>query len=625
MSRKELDPDQNRDFDLIIVSGDAYVDHPSFGVAVIARFLEAHGFAVGIIAQPDWKDVESFRILGRPKLAWLVTSGAIDSMVAHYSVSKRPRRTDSLSPGGRTGARPDRAVITYTSRIRQAYKDVPVILGGIEASLRRLSHYDYWSDTVRKSVLLDAKADMIVYGMAEQSTLELCSRLRDGEHISYMTDIRGTVFRRTPGSTESGLPYPERMLPPWDQIQNSYPAASAEDKRAKRAYAESVQQRMLFENPMKPTRLVEHYGFTDIVQNPPSLPLSQQQMDEIYNLSYTRRPHPSYRELGEIPALKEVSFSITSTRGCFGGCSFCAITSHQGRIVQGRSSRSIVEEARNLTEDPAFKGYIHDVGGPTANFRLPACKKQLVQGPCEHRECLFPEPCPSLQDDHDGYFSMLREIQAIRGVKKVFIRSGIRYDYLLHSGTHRSRKQWIRQLCEQHVSGQLKVAPEHACAHTLDMMGKPSIRLYEAFSQLFFEQNRELGKKQFIIPYFITSHPGTTLDEAVELAVYVKRTGFIPDQVQDFYPTPSTVATCMYYTGLDPRPGRGFEEVYIPKGREKTLQRALIHFHKPENYKAVREALKACSREDLIGNSPDCLIREFSSGKRRNKRNIRAT
>ncbi len=613
IERKDMSARGWKSCDIIIVTGDAYVDHPAFGAAVIGRLLESQGFRVGIIAQPSWDGPEDFQRLGRPELAFMITAGNIDSMVAHYTAGNKPRRDDNYSPGGKGGLRPDRATIAYTSRVRQAYKGIPVIIGGIEASLRRLSHYDYWSDRIRRSILLDSKADLLIYGMGEHPVTEVCARLRRGEDIRSIDDVPGTVCRYTArdfSSAERTSLYEEIRLPPFELVAERIPTSNSGTDRGKRAYAESVHIRLQHENPLKPERLIEEYPDCVVVQNPISPPLSTAEMDAVYALPFTRKAHPVYDSKGGIPALREVSFSITSTRGCFGGCSFCALTFHQGRIIQSRSASSLIHEAETLTRDPDFKGYIHDVGGPTANFRKPACSRQSRTGPCADRECLFPKPCPALTDSHEEYLSILTSIRKLPDIKKVFIRSGIRYDYLLTSASQRTRERFMEDLCRHHVSGQLKVAPEHISPRVLDAMGKPEIALFDRFSLEFSEINKRIDKRQYIIPYFISGHPGSTLEDAVELALYLKRTGFIPDQVQDFYPTPGTVSTCMYYTGLDPRPGRDFAPIYVPKGREKHLQRALLHFHKKDHYKLVHEALTLAGRTDLIGSGHSCLIQE---------------
>ncbi len=598
--------------DFIIVSGDAYVDHPSFGTALIGRLLESQGYRVGIIAQPDWRNADDFRRLGRPGLAFLVSAGNLDSMVAHYTSTRKPRSRDAYSPGGIPGKRPDRAVITYTMRIRQAYSGIPVIIGGIEASLRRLSHYDYWSDRIRRSILLDAKADLLIYGMAERAITEIAARLRTGAAISTIKDVPGTVtaIQKQQISATSGI----ITLPPYSALSGRDPQSNLASAAAKRAYVKSVQLRMLHENPMHPEPVIEEYDTRHVVQNPPAKPLSTGELDALYELPFARDYHPDYAAAGGVPALEEVQFSITSNRGCYGSCSFCAITTHQGRIIQSRSHESILNEIRELTTHSAFRGYIHDIGGPTANFQAPACKRQLKHGPCTDKLCLHPQVCSAVRDSHAEYLSLLKKARSISGVRKVFIKSGIRYDYLLSSTDSATRNRFITELASHHVSGQLKVAPEHVSESVLDYMGKPGIAVYERFAALFAAASKQAGKKQYIIPYFISGHPGSTLQDAVELALYLKEAHFIPDQVQDFYPTPGTVATAIYFTGLDPRPDRNFASVHVPRGREKQLQRALLHFHKRENRKLVAEALEKAGRKDLIGRGADCLVSGSSAG-----------
>lgn len=575
--------------DFVYVSGDAYVDHPSFGSAIITRVLESRGYRVGIIAQPDWKDDSSIQALGRPRLAFLVSSGNMDSMVNHYTVSRKHRSTDAYSPGGRMGLRPDRAVIVYGNLIRRVYKDVPIILGGIEASLRRLDHYDYWDNKVRRSVLLDSGADMISYGMGEHSVVEIADALASGLSVEDLTYIPGTVYRcRSLDSL-----YQPVLLPSFADIR--------EDKRA---YARSFFIQYQNTDFVQGKMLVEDYGNQGyVVQNPPAAPLTTQEMDDIYDLPYMRTWHPSYDKEGGIPALGEIKFSLTSNRGCFGGCNFCALTFHQGRIVQVRSHESLLQEAKLMTEEPDFKGYIHDVGGPTADFRQPSCGKQLEKGVCTHRQCLFPKPCPNLKADHRDYVALLRKLRNLPKVKKVFIRSGIRFDYLLADKS----PVFLRELVEHHISGQLRVAPEHVSNKVLGYMGKPSHEVYENFLKAYDRCNRAVGKEQYAVPYFMSSHPGCGLKEAVELAEYIRDMGFTPEQVQDFYPTPSTLSTCMYYTGLDPRT---MEAVYVPRSpHEKAMQRALMQYRNPANEALVREALLKVGRRDLIGYGPKCLLR----------------
>ncbi|MBI9107140.1 MAG: YgiQ family radical SAM protein [Spirochaetales bacterium] len=597
ISKKDLKSRGWAACDFIIVSGDAYVDHPSFGTALIARLLEAEGYRVGIIAQPDWKNPDAFQTLGRPELAFLITSGNIDSMVNHYSTTKKRRRTDSYSPGGQMGLRPDRALIPYTAAARQAYKGVTVILGGVEASLRRLSHYDYWSNKLRRSVLIDSKADLLVYGMGESPIIEIAAALAGGKDIKELKNIRGTVYRT--GEKEPG-DIPGRLdLPSYNEILGD-----------KKQFAVSFLSRYKNTNPFSAVVLVEKTDNQWVVQNPPALPLTEAQLDRSYEFPYLRQVHPVYEKDGGVPALKEVEFSLTVNRGCFGSCSFCSLTFHQGRIIQPRSQASVVGEARLFLENPAFKGIIHDVGGPTANFFHAACRKQKTAGSCEHRDCLFPEPCPNLDLDHRGYLELLRELRGIEGVKRVFIRSGIRFDYLMaavEKGCGSGGGEFLSELCAHHVSGQLKTAPEHVSKKVLNLMRKPDNRVYRRFEEAFKSENRKLDKKQYMIPYLISGHPGSGLEEAIELALYLKKQGFIPDQVQDFYPTPSTLSTCIYYTGIDPFTGK---EVYSAREPEdKAMQRALLHFHKPENRKMVIKALTKAGRTDLIGRGKNTLVK----------------
>jgi len=622
MTRDEMSKNGWDACDFIIITGDAYVDHPSFGAAVIGRVLEAEGFRVGIISQPSWDSSRDFTSLGEPALAFLITSGNLDSMVAKYTSSGKPRSTDSFTPHGAPGKRPDRAVISYTSRARQAYKNIPVIIGGLEASLRRLSHYDYWSDKIRRSFLLDAKADLLVYGMAESTIKTIAARLQQGESISDIRNVPGTVYSlKNDSPTEmKNSKWSTIALPDYEIVSERDTKSNTGSDRGQLAFAESFQLRLLHENPLRPEQLIEKYDSVSIIQNPPAKPLTTDELDRVYDLPFTREAHPSYKVSGQIPALQEIKFSILSNRGCYGGCSFCALTSHQGRTVQVRSHASILKEISQLTSFPDYKGYIHDIGGPTANFRSEACKKQGKVGPCSDKMCLFPEPCPSLQDSHKDYLELLKKARSIPGVKKVFIRSGIRYDYLLSGSDPTIIKKFIHELTLNHVSGQLKVAPEHVSETVLDLMGKPGISSFVEFSKLFSQENRDQNMNQYIIPYFISGHPGSTLEESILLAEFLRDHGFIPEQVQDFYPTPGTVSTCMYYSGLDPRPGRNFSQVYIPKGREKKQQRALIHYHKPENKKLVIEALKAADRMDLIGSGKNCLIRNNTHSYNNNKK-----
>ncbi len=575
--------------DFVYVIGDAYVDHPSFGHAVISRVLEAHGYSVGIISQPDWNKEESIDVFGEPRLGFFVTAGNMDSMVNHYYVSKKRRTEDAFSPGGVMGKRPDYATIAYCSLIRRRYKHIPIIVGGIEASLRRLSHYDYWSDKIRRSILLDSGADLISYGMGERSVVEIAEALDSGIAIKDITFINGTVYK----TRNREDIYDAVELPSFEEVRQD-----------KRKYAESFSVQYGNTDPFCGRRLFETYdGKLFVVQNPPSLPLSQSEMDDVYALPYLKAYHPSYEAAGGVPAIKEVKFSLVSSRGCFGGCSFCALTFHQGRIIQARSHASILKEAEEMTRQKDFKGYIHDVGGPTANFRIPACKKQMTKGACADRQCLFPKPCKNLTASHEDYIALLRKLRAVPGVKKVFIRSGIRYDYLLCD----KDQTFLEELCRHHVSGQLKIAPEHISGAALEKMGKPSAKVYERFVKAYETMNQKLGKKQYLVPYLMSSHPGSTLKCAVELAEFLRKFSYTPKQVQDFYPTPSTVSSCMYYTGLDPRT---MQKVYVAKNpHEKAMQRALIQYRDPKNYELVREALKKTGREDLIGFEETCLIR----------------
>lgn len=599
ISREDMRKQHMEQLDFVYVIGDAYVDHPSFGHAIISRVLQAHGFTVGIISQPDWKKDESIAVLGRPRLAFLVSSGNMDSMVNHYFVSKKRRREDAYTPGGEIGKRPDHATVVYSNLIRRTYKDVPIILGGIEASLRRLAHYDYWSDSYKRSILLDAGADLVSYGMGEKSIVEIAEALDAGIAVKDITFVKGTVYRTQDISFVSeGITLP------------SYEACKAD----KRLYAESFMMQYENTDPFQGKALIEPYpNKLFVVQNPPAEPLTMQEMDDIYALPYMGEPHPSYRKQGGVPALAEVKFSLISCRGCFGGCNFCALTFHQGRIVQVRSHESLRREAQWMTKQPDFKGYIHDVGGPTANFRHPSCQKQLQTGVCKNRQCLFPEPCRNLDSSHKDYISLLQMLRSLPRVKKVFIRSGIRFDYLLQDKDDR----FLKEMIQYHVSGLCKVAPEHVSDKVLYYMGKPKRQVYDRFVKKYEEYNKKFGLKQYLVPYLMSSHPGASLKEAVELAEYLRDTGHMPEQVQDFYPTPSTISTVMYYTGIDPRTG---ESVYVAKNpHEKAMQRALMQYRKPENYELVKEALQLAHREDLIGFDRKCLIppRKMQSGNRR--------
>lgn len=575
--------------DFVYISGDAYVDHPSFGAAIITRVLEAHGYKVGIISQPDWKDETSIMEFGEPRLGFFVSAGNMDSMVNHYTVSKKRRKTDAFTPGGVMGKRPDYAAVVYGNLIRRVYKKTPVILGGIEASLRRLAHYDYWSDRLKRSILLDSGADLISYGMGERSVIEIAEALESGIEIQDITFIPGTVFKAK--SLENV--YDAVVLPSYDEL-----------KEDRLLFAKSFYTQYCNTDPFTGKCLAEPYGeHLYVVQNPPQKPLSQDEMDEVYGYPYMRTYHPSYEAEGGVPAIQEVKFSLTSNRGCFGGCNFCALTFHQGRIIQTRSHESLLSEARKMTEDKDFKGYIHDVGGPTANFRHPSCEKQMKRGVCKNRQCLFPVPCENLRADHEDYISLLRKLRALPKVKKVFIRSGIRFDYVMAD----KDDTFLKELCEYHVSGQLKVAPEHVSDRVLKRMGKPSNRVYQAFVQKYNSMNKKLIKDQYLVPYLMSSHPGSTLKDAVLLAEHLRELGYMPEQVQDFYPTPSTISTCMYYTGVDPR---DMSPVYVPRDpHEKAMQRALMQYRDKKNYELVYEALKKCGRMDLAGYDKNCLIR----------------
>ncbi len=574
--------------DFVYVIGDAYVDHPSFGHAIISRILESHGYSVGIISQPDWKNPKSIDVFGPPRLGFLVSGGNMDSMVNHYSVTRHKRKTDSFTPGGIMGKRPDYATVCYCNLIRQTYKDTPILIGGIEASLRRLGHYDYWSDGMKRSILLDSQADLLMYGMGEKSIVEIADALNAGMDVKDITYIDGTVFK----TKELDESLPTIVLPSYETIQKD-----------KRAYAQSFKTQYGNCDPFTAKRLAEPYGKEFVVQNPPQKPLTTEEMDAVYALPYCRTYHPSYEKLGGVPAIEEVKFSLVSNRGCFGACSFCALTFHQGRIVQVRSHESILAEAEKIVQEKDFKGYIHDVGGPTANFRHPACAKQMSKGACGGRQCLFPTPCKNMNADHSDYVALLRKLRKIPGVKKVFVRSGIRFDYLLAD----KKDTFFKELVQYHISGQLKVAPEHVSDAVLSRMGKPRNTVYNQFVAKYFALNKQYGMNQFLVPYLMSSHPGSTMKEAVELAEYIRDMGYNPEQVQDFYPTPSTLSTVMYYTGLDPRT---MERVYVPTDpHEKAMQRALIQYRNPKNYYLVREALLAAHREDLIGSGPKCLIR----------------
>ena len=588
ISKQDMDVRGWEQCDFVYVIGDAYVDHPSFGHAIISRILENAGYSVGIISQPDWKNPQSIAVLGKPRLGFLVSGGNMDSMVNHYTVSKRRRKTDAFTPGGVMGKRPDYATVVYCNLIRQVYKDVPILIGGIEASLRRLSHYDYWSESLKRSILLDSQADLLMYGMGEKSVVEIADALNAGMDVRHITYIDGTVYR----TTELDESLPTIVLPSYEDL-----------KTDKRKYAQSFKVQYGNCDPFTANRLAEPYGKEFVVQNPPQKPLTTEEMDAVYDLPYCRTWHPSYTRAGGVPAIEEVKFSLVSNRGCFGACSFCALTFHQGRIIQTRSHESILREAEIMIKDPDFKGYIHDVGGPTANFRHPACEKQLSKGACGSRQCLHPTPCKNMRADHTDYVSLLRKLRKLPGVKKVFVRSGIRFDYLLAD----KKDTFFKELVQHHISGQLKVAPEHVSDAVLERMGKPKNAVYNRFVDKYFTLNKQFGMNQYLVPYLMSSHPGSTLKEAIELAEYIREMGYNPEQVQDFYPTPSTLSSVMYYTGLDPRT---MDKVYVPTDpHEKAMQRALIQYRDPKNYYLVREALLKAHREDLIGSGPKCLVR----------------
>ena len=589
VTKKEMKQRGWEQVDFAYITGDAYVDHPSFGTAIISRLLESRGYKVGIIPQPDWRKKESIQVFGEPRLGFLVSAGNMDSMVNHYTVSKKHRQKDSYSPGGQMGLRPDRAVIVYSNLIRQTYKKTPIILGGIEASLRRLAHYDYWENKVKHSVLLDSGADMISYGMGEHSIIEIADALASGLPVEELTYIAGTVFK----CRDLSRVYDPIILPSYEEV-----------KVNKKVYADSFAIQYQNTDQFSARPMAESYGTKGyIIQNPPALPLTQEEMDDVYALPYTEKVHPMYEKLGGIPALEEIKFSLTSNRGCFGGCNFCALTFHQGRILQTRSHESLIEEATRMTNDPEFKGYIHDVGGPTADFRQPSCQKQLTKGVCKNKQCLFPTPCKNLTVDHSDYVSLLRKLRKIPGVKKVFIRSGIRFDYVVADKSD----AFLEELCRYHVSGQLKVAPEHVSDDVLTLMGKPENSVYQEFVKKYNKMNQKIHKDQYLVPYLMSSHPGSRMKDAVELAEHIRDLGYMPEQVQDFYPTPSTISTCMYYTGVDPRT---MQPVYVPKNpHEKAMQRALIQYRDPKNYDLVMEALKKAHRMDLVGFDKHCLIR----------------
>lgn len=584
-------------FDFIVVSGDAYIDHPSFGVAVISRVLESRGFSVGIIPQPDWSSTESFMIYGEPKYAFMVSAGNIDSMVNHYSVSKNRRKQDLYSPNGEMGLRPDRATIVYGNKIREAYKDAQIVIGGIEASLRRLSHYDYWDNKVRRSILMDSSADLLIYGMAEHQIVEVAEAIASGIHAKDVSFVKGVVYK----TKDIENVYDYIHLPNYNKVKSD-----------KKAYNESFREQYINAEYGTAKTLVESYGNVHVVQTPPATPLNTNEFDGVYSLNYERNYHPMYESLGGIPAIREVKFSIISNRGCFGSCNFCALTFHQGRVVTARSHKSILKEANDMVWEPDFKGYIHDVGGPTANFRAPACSKQMKVGACSNKRCLDPVPCKQLNIDHKDYVELLRKVREIPKVKKVFIRSGIRYDYLIYD----KDETFFNELCEHHISGQLKVAPEHVSEKVLHYMGKPTRDVYDRFTKKYKEINKKLNKEQYLVPYLMSSHPGSDLEASIELAEYLRDMGHMPEQVQDFYPTPGTLSTCIYYTEVDPMTNK---KVYVPKTKqEKAMQRALIQYRLPQNYELVYKALKQAKRDDLIGFGETCLIRPRSYNNKKN-------
>lgn len=583
--------------DFVYVCGDAYVDHPSFGAALICRVLENAGFVVAILPQPNYKSCDDFKRFGKPRLGFMVSSGNIDSMVCHYTVSKKLRGDDYYSPGGKAGYRPDRAVIVYCNRIREAYGDVPIIIGGLEASLRRFAHYDYWDNKVRRSILVDSRADILSYGMGEKSIVRIAKLLDKGVPVKKIRDVRGTAYLCKTGE-KVNYPVASGVDEGGQPIGYTYDELKTDKKKYAAAFAVQYKNN----DAVNGKSIVEYYGDRMLVQNPPMPPLEREELDRVYALPFMRAYHPMYEKDGGIPAIAEVKFSITHNRGCFGGCNFCAIAFHQGRSVRSRSIESVVAEAKEIAAMPDFKGYIHDIGGPTANFRHPACKKQLKDGVCQNRRCLVPTPCKNLDADESEYVQLLSEVEKIPGIKKVFIRSGIRFDYMLCDKSD----EFFKKLVRDHVSGQLKVAPEHCTSHVLSVMGKPDVAVYDCFREKFFDYSRKAGLKQYLVPYLMSSHPGSRLEDAVELALYLKKTNLNPEQVQDFYPTPGTASTVMFYTGIDPMTGK---EIYTPTDyREKQMQRALLQYRRPQNHRLVREALRKCGREDLIGYGKECLV-----------------
>lgn len=585
--RRDMEERGWHELDFVFISGDAYVDHPSFGPAIICRLLEKHGYKVGIIPQPDWHTTKDFDRLGKPRLGFLVSAGNMDSLLNKFTAAKKVRHEDAYSPGGQAGHRPERATIVYCNRLRELYPDVPIIIGGIEASLRRMAHYDYWSNAIRRSILVDSQADLLIYGMGERAILEIAADLQQGVEVANIQDVHGTCYR---------VPNKDYA---WDYIELPSFEAVRKDKKT---FAEAFKIEYLEQDPIRGRKLLQQNDEWCVVQNPPAMPLSEEQMDEVYGLPYMRTYHPIYEKAGGVPAIKEVQFSLVSQRGCFGGCNFCAIISHEGRIIQRRSHASLIREAKILTHMKGFKGYIHDVGGPTANFRRTSCDGQLKRGTCRGKPCLSPEPCKLLVADHSDYIKLLRELRSLPGVKKVFVRSGIRFDYLLLA-----KDDFLYELCKYHVSGQLKIAPEHISDRVTRLMGKSNRAVYLRFVEKFRRMNERLGKKQYLVPYFMSSHPGSELSDAVELAEFIRDMGYHPQQVQDFIPTPGTLSTCMWYTGIDPMTG---EKVYSAKSyEEKRMQRALMQYWLPKNHEIVRKALHLVHREDLIGFGPKCLVR----------------
>jgi len=587
ISRQDMEDRGWKQLDFLFVTGDAYVDHPSFGPAIICRILEKIGFKVGIISQPNWRDTTDFKQLGKPRLGVLVSSGNLDSMLNKFTAAKKYRSKDNYTPGGKSGCRPERATIVYCNRIRESWKNIPIIIGGIEASLRRFAHYDYWSDCVRRSILIDSKADLLIYGMGEKQIAEIAEQLDQGIEVSAITSVKGTCYKA------------ENLDCVWDYLEiPKYEEVSTN----KIKFAEAFKTQYLEQDPIRGKTIVQSSGEHYIVQNPPAMPLTMEEMDEVYALPYMRTYHTTYEKTGGVPAIEEVKFSLVSQRGCFGGCNFCAIVSHQGRIIQSRSKESIVNEAKILTSLPDFKGYIHDVGGPTANFRIPSCQKQLQRGTCRGKQCLAPKPCKNLTADHSDYIDLLRTLRSLPKVKKVFIRSGIRYDYLMEA-----KDDFLKELCEHHVSGQLKIAPEHISEKVIKLMGKSGKSVYINFADAFKKMNKKIGKEQYLVPYFMSSHPGATLKEAIELAEFIRDLNYRPEQVQDFIPTPGSLSTCMYYTGINPLTN---EQVYVARDiEEKRMQRALLQYRDPKNYTLVYRALIKAGRDDLIGYGPKCLIR----------------